>query len=102
MRFLTTSLARSRKMVFLTILACLVPCVAQEQPPQSSHDTPSFDPQPLDQAATPQTPVPSNQVKPPDNKPDGNKPADNPSIKPEEPQTSEIKLGPGDLVEVSV
>ena len=102
MRFLTTSLARSRKMVFLTILACLVPCVAQEQSPPSSHDTPSFDPQPLDQAATPQTPVPSNQAKPPDNKPDDNKPADTPSIKPEEPQTSEIKLGPGDLVEVNV
>src|SRR5262245_29956563 len=99
MRFLTTSLARSRKMVFLTSLARLVPCVAQEPSPSSSHDTLSFDPQPLDQAATTHTTVPSNQAKPPDNKPDDNKPADNPSIKPEEPQTAEIKLGPGDLVE---
>src|SRR5215470_8423559 len=101
MWFLTTSLARSRKMVFLTILACLVPCgFAQEQSPQ--HEIPSFDPQPLDQAATPQTPVTSYQARPPDNKPDDNKPADNPSIQPEEPQTLAIKLGPGDLVEVNV
>jgi polysaccharide biosynthesis/export protein len=87
--------------IFLTIFwfALLPSTFAQDQP---AHEIPSFDPQPLDQAAKPQTPVTSNQTAPADNKPAENKPADSPSIKSEEPQTSSIKLGPGDLVEVSV
>jgi len=61
------------------------------------HEIPSFDPQTPDQAAKPQTPVTSDQAKPAEKKP-----ADSPAIQPEEPQTSAIKLGPGDLVEVTV
>src|SRR5438046_1928758 len=99
MWFFATRLTASRTTVFLTILACsLLPCsFAQDQTSQPSHEIPSFDPQTPDQAATPQTPVTSNPVKANDKKP-----TDNPAIKPEEPQTSAIKLGPGDLVEMNV
>jgi len=99
MWFFSTGLASSRKTIFLTILACsLSLCsLAQDQTSQPAQEIPSFDPQTPDQAATPQTPVTGDHAKPAEQKPAGT-----PAIQPEEPQTSAIKLGPGDLVEVNV
>ncbi len=101
MRFLRSGFAQRRKtVIFLTILACsLLPySFAQDQAAQPSHEQPSFDPVTPEEVAKPQTPVISDHAKPADDKPADIKPAD----KPDEPATSAIKLGPGDLVEVGV
>ena len=65
----------------------------QDPTTQPSHEQPSFDPVTPEQVAKPQTPVTGYQAKPAEIKP---------TDKADEPQTSSIKLGPGDLVEVSV
>jgi len=99
MRFLRSGFAQRRKaVIFSTILACsLLPySFAQDQTAQPSHEQPSFDPVTPEEVAKPQTPVTNDHDKPTDSRPD--KPAE----KPDEPATSAIKLGPGDLVEVGV
>src|SRR5882762_4002319 len=96
MRFLGSSIAQSRRIViFSTVFACLlVPSTfAQDPATQPVHELPSFDPVTPEQVAKPQTPVTGYQAKPADIQP---------TDKADEPQTSSIKLGPGDLVEVSV
>jgi hypothetical protein len=101
MRFLRSGFAQRRKaVIFLTILGCsLLPYTfAQDQTAQPSHEQPFFDPISPDEAAKQQTPVTSDHAKPADSRPADIAPAD----KPDEPATSAIKLGPGDLVEVGV
>ena len=101
MRFLQSGFAQRRKaVIFSMILACsLLPYgFAQDQAGQPSHEQPSFDPVTPEEVAKPQTPVTSDHAKPADSKSTDIKSAD----KPDEPATSAIKLGPGDLVEVAV
>src|SRR6476620_1932670 len=96
MRFFRSGFAQRRKtVIFFTILACsLLPYgFAQDQTAQPSQEQPSFDPVSPEQVAKPQTPVTNDHAKPADSRP---------ADKPDEPATSAIKLGPGDLVEVGV
>jgi polysaccharide export outer membrane protein len=89
---------RGQRPTFSAFLIGLLACslqplaLAQDQPAQPAHqDAVPFSPETPDQVATPQTPV------------IGGKPADNKTgDSVEETPKSAIKLGPGDLVDVSV